>query len=229
MTAQRFAQPLTVDSQVYTATYIDANHLSISPAYVDDCTKLGGCTGRQWVVAQAGQWIGPGVQPYMEGVAGLWFHFCAIALGQDARYASNAAQCNSYMHDSVNWILNYGINPAQRGLFYGVGFGVCNPGTVANGCIDPDKPSARELTPEAMSAFVYAYQDAPSPGMLRAVDDLFAAVFAKNPGDPGYDGQFASGIDAPSGWFYLTQNPKWLGFFWGMGRGAGWLAARQDR
>jgi hypothetical protein len=31
-----------------------------------------------------------------------------------------------------------------------------------------------------------------------------------------------------SGFFWGTLNPKWLGFFWGMGRNAAWLGARQN-
>jgi hypothetical protein len=227
MTANRFAKPSTIDSRIYTATYVDSNHLNISPAYVDDCTKLGGCSGRQWVFAQGSSaWVGPGVQPYMEGVAGVWFHFCSLALAEDPQYAANASACKSYLQDTVNWIVSKGVNAGQRGLNYGVGFGVCNPGTVANGCIYPDPPAARELTPEATAAFAFAYQDAPTPGLLSAIDNLFSAMFAKYSTDPGYDSNYANGIDAPNGWFYQTQNPKWLGFFWGMGRTASWLGAR---
>jgi hypothetical protein len=81
--------------------------------------------------------------------------------------------------------------------------------------------------PEAFGAFNFAYLDNPTPTLLNQIDNLYSAQFAKNPADPGYDGYYDSGIDVPGGFFYVSQNPKWLGFFWGVGRTASWTAARK--
>jgi hypothetical protein len=60
--------------------------------------------------------------------------------------------------------------------------------------------------------------------LKTAIDNVFSANFARNPGDLGFDGTYASDLETV---FLGTNNPKWFGFFWGMGRNATYLSSRQ--
>jgi hypothetical protein len=229
----------TVDSGLYQATYVDSTHLTISPAYADNCTSSGNsCSGRTWVAAGPNVFIGFGTQPYMLGIAGHWFNQAALALSLDpTTYATELALAQSYLSDAANWVSkpaldgSGGSDPATRGALYAVGFGLCTPGNDSNGCrCGPNNPScggviaSRENVGEALGSLAIAYANAPNPSLLGALDNLFSANFARNPGDPGYDGTYASDLD---GFFLQVNNPKWFGFFWGMGRNADYLSARQ--
>jgi hypothetical protein len=223
----------TRDSVTYVATYVDSTHLQLNQPYVDACsTGTNSCSGRQWILSSNGNgsaWVGFGIQPFMLGIDGDFFLQAYYGLSADPNhaYASTAALVKGYVSDVANWIVEHGYDPATRGLRYGVGFGVCNPGTIAQGCLDDTTP-ARELTPEAMGALVSAYALAPNPTLLGSIDNLFSALYAKYRSDPGYDGTYAQDLDPlNSGYFWGTDNAKWNGFFWGMGRTAGWLSARQ--
>ena len=234
---QSMANPMdytTRDSNYYNATYVDGTHIQLDRVYGDACGSV--CSGRQWVIATGApgtQWIGFGTQPFMLGITGQFFNQSYLALSQDTQYAATAALVKSYVVDVANWLTTTGTYAPARGLWYGVGFGVCtgtNPAMLA--CYSNSSPSdingSRELSPEVLGALAMGYSYAPSAGLQAAIDNLFSAVYAKYPTDPGYDGTYAQDMDPlNSGFFWGTMNPKWLGFFWGMGRNAAWLGARQ--
>ena len=235
---QSMANPMdytTRDSNYYNATYVDGTHIQLDRVYGDTCGSV--CSGRQWVIATGApgtQWIGFGTQPFMLGITGQFFNQSYLALSQDTQYAATAALVKSYVVDVANWLTTTGTYAPARGLWYGVGFGVCtgtNPAMLA--CYSNSSPSdingSRELSPEVLGALAMGYSYAPSAGLQAAIDNLFSAVYAKYPTDPGYDGTYAQDMDPlNSGFFWGTMNPKWLGFFWGMGRNAAWLGARQS-
>jgi hypothetical protein len=229
----------TVDTNVVLATKVDASHVQLS-SYIDNCTLLGGCSGRQYVLnTDTASWNGTGVQPYMQGIAAVAFHFCYLALNMEPSYSTNANLCKFWVTGAVAWNLAHGVNSSQRALLYGVGYGQCPEldGVTYNlSCYSNANPGdlagARELIPETIGAMSWAYLDNPSPGMLAAVDNLYSAGFAKYPGNPGRDSVYDNGMDlatssSSGGSFFAGRNPKWHGFFWGVGRSASWLSARQ--
>ena len=221
----------TRDSTYYNATYVDATHIQLDRAYADNCLAgRNSCMNRQWLLGNG--WIGFGTQPFMLGIAGHAFNQAFIALSMDPQYATTAALAKSYVVDAGKWIAKStldgtgGTDPETRGAFYGVGYGVCTPGTMANSCrVDP--VASRENMGEALGLLGLAYAYAPSPALQTAIDNVFTAAYAKNPSDPGYDGTYAQELDPlNNGAFWNTNNGKWLGFFWGMGRNAAYLGVR---
>jgi hypothetical protein len=223
--------PTTRDSTYYNATYLDATHIRLDRAYVDNCLAgSNSCVNRQWMLSNG--WIGFGTQPFMLGIAGHAFNQAYIALSMDPQYATTAALAKSYVIDAGKWIAKSvldgtgGTDPATRGALYGVGYGVCTPGTMANSC-RVDAVASRENMGEALGLLGLAYLYAPSPTFQTAIDNVFSAVYAKNPSNPGYDGIYAQDLDPQNnGAFWNTNNGKWLGFFWGMGRNMVYLAVR---
>jgi hypothetical protein len=222
----------TRDAKYYNATYIDSTHIQLDRPYSDPCGNL--CSGRQWVMSTGTpgtQWIAFGVQPFMLGITGQFFNQAHIALGMDPQYSTSAALVKSYVGDAANWLSTTGTETVSRGLWYGVGFGICAQPNLSRSCYSNSDPNdyvgARELSPEVLGAMAMGYSYAPSSALQAAVDNLFSAVYAKNPSDPGYDGTYAQDMDPLNrGFFWQTLNPKWFGFFWGMGRNAAWLSTR---
>jgi hypothetical protein len=161
----------------------------------------------------------------MLGILGQFFNQAYIGLSMDPQYASTAALAKSYVVDVTNWITTKGVQPSTRGLWYGVGAGVCEaPNPTEPSCASPDAIQSRDLTPETLGTLAAGYSYNPSPALRARIDDLYSAVYAKYPTDPGYDGLYSTGIE---GYYISTQNPKWQGFFFGMGRNAAWPSARQ--
>ncbi len=233
-----FRTPSTLDPHIYQATFVDSTHITISPAYSDPCGAAhNSCSGRDFVTGNTGGWIGFGTQPFMLGIAGHWFNQAYIALSQDSHYQSEAALAFSYLLDAATWVTKStldgsgGSDPATRGALYGVGFGTCTPGTDSNGCrCGPNNGNcgsvyaSRENMGEALGALSIAYAYAPNPSLFSALDDVFSAAYAKFPGDPGYDGSYLLDLDT---FFLGTNNTKWFGFFWGMGRNSDYLSSYQ--
>jgi hypothetical protein len=200
---------------------VDSTHIQLDRPYADSCAPT--CSGRQWTVGTP--WVGFGIQPYMLGIVGQFFNQTAIALSMDSQYSGTAALAKSYVVDVANWLVKYGVQPGTRGLWYGVGYGVCagaNPTDPS--CNSGNVIAARELNPEVLSTLALAYSFSPSPALFAGVDNLFSAVYAKYPTDPGYDGTYASDMD---GWNLQTDNAKWFGFYWGVGRNDAWPSVRQ--
>jgi len=228
----------TRDSGYYNASYVDATHIRLDRGYTDNCSSgTNSCSNRQWMLSTPGTWVGYVTQPFMLGIAGHYFNQAYIALSMDPQYSATATLAKSYVVDAANWIARTaldgtgGTDPSTRGALYGVGGGVCTPGNDTNGCrCGPNSPScssaaaSRENMGEALGELSLAYLYAPTPSLQAAIDNVFSAVYAKNSTDPGYDGTYA--IDLES-WFWGSNNSKWLGFFWGMGRNLAYMSARQ--
>jgi hypothetical protein len=215
--------PATRDNGYYNATYIDSTHIQLDRPYSDACAPQ--CSGRHWAAGTS--YIGFGTQPFMLGILGEFFHLAYVALRLDAQYAMSAGLAKSYLADVTNWLTTTGVQQGRRGLWYMVGAGICggvNP-TDPN-CASPDTQQTRSLNPEALGTVALGYLDNPSPALKARIDDLYSAVYAKYPTDPGYDGIYLSSMDL-GGFNYTTENPKWQGFFYGMGRNAAWPSARQ--
>ncbi|HVO98178.1 MAG TPA: hypothetical protein VMT15_08935 [Bryobacteraceae bacterium] len=231
----------TQDSSYYIATFLDSQHAMLNTNYSGQ-----GASGRNWVLSSNGAagsgkaWIGFGTQPFMEGITGWMFQFMGLAFASGGpNYASQAAQAFGYTADIANWISKStldgtgGTDPATRGALYGVGFGICTPGASngSDGCrcasLNSNCSSAtasRENMGETLGELAQAYVNAPSTALQSAIDNVFNACYSKYPSNPGYDGTYCQDYD---GFFWLTNNGKWLGFMLGMGRNAGWPSGRQ--
>jgi hypothetical protein len=213
----------TRDSSYYNATYVDPTHIQLDRPYSEPCAPR--CSGRQWITGPT--WVGFGTQPFMLGILGQFFQQAYIALNMDPQYAATAALAKSYLIDATNWITTAGVQTSRRGLWYGVGVGVCiGPNPAEPSCASPDTGQTRSLNPEVLGTVALGYLLSPNPALKVRIDDLYSAVYAKYPADPGYDGLYLSSMDL-YGYNYTTQNPKWQGFFFGMGRNAAWPSARQ--
>jgi hypothetical protein len=235
----------TRDSTFYIATFVDGQHVTLNNNYAGATAS-----GRNWVLSSGGNvgsgqsWIGFGTQPFMEGINGWMFQFMYLAFANaGSAYASQAAQALGYTVDAASWISKStldgtgGTDPVTRGALYGVGFGLCTPGASngSDGCrcasLNSNCSSAtasRENMGEAIGELAQAYVDAPSSSLQAAIDNVFNACYSKFPTDPGYDGTYCQDYDPlNNGFFWLTNNGKWLGFMLGVGRNAGWPSGRQ--
>lgn len=212
----------TGDQTYYTATYVDATHLTISPAY-QGVTQ----SGRQWMLSPT--WVGYGTQPFILGIAGFAFRLARLAFVA-AGDTAHAATMATWIQGVGDWVesTSGGYQSARRGLWYGVGFQVCNP-PVAGGtnvCESPDGvEGTRYLNGEIMNAISTTYLLSPNGTRLTAGDNLFSAVFADTASDPGYDGTWVTELE-PTSFAFANGKSKNFGFFWGIGGATMWGAAR---
>jgi hypothetical protein len=218
----------TWDSQVYTATFVDSTHATISPQYTGPTTR-----GRFFGLSCGGgtnDWVGFITQPFMLGITAnafrLSYHALQFAGTHPPFDTATATQAKGFVADIGNWISTIGVMPASRGLKYGVGASCSWPNPTNPYCVGGTEPQVRELSPEAFSACSGAYSFFPTAGLLNNCDRLYAANMAKLPSDLYYDGIYAEDMDPETGYFWNTYNGKWFGFYFGYGRGHSWPAAR---
>jgi hypothetical protein len=177
----------------------------------------------------------------MLGITGDWFAVAKKGLDLDPRYSAESALAQSYLIDTARWISKStldgsgGAQPSSGGVFYGVKFGVCTPGTHANGCqcgsnngscatIDASRQIAGEALGDLALGVLASGND---PTLQTPATALFAACYAKYAGNPGYDGHYCSEIDPVGGFQYGTVNAKYFGFQAGIGRNASFMSAIQ--
>jgi hypothetical protein len=231
-----------VDAIVYSVTFVDASHLTISPAY-----QGATASGRFW---QYSNLNGCGVQPFMMGFNAKAMYYSYLALsGHDA---TNAARAKTILLNDVNWLVNNAFfatsaAPAEvltvNGLAYGAaGYPDCptsiftNPncsgihlaGTATTFQLEQDLQNSRYLAAETMSAYGYAYLLGPTTTIKTNADLLFGAIYGGQ-GGPASDIHFAwmeLGKPGQIGVAQLGIKPKDFGFSWGWGNGSLWPAAR---
>lgn len=226
--------PLTGDGTIYTATWVSTTQLTLDRPYegVTDTAKF-------WGLDSAGAWLGWGTQPFMMGVAarGMAYAYRALSAADDITRANGAKQA---LVNAVNWIRTHGYQPDVRGMWYGVGYGICGDPPSLSGpssCIGD-----RSLSGETMGAIADAYRVAPTSTLLNFGDNLMGAMWGKGSVGPQADGQYLSEFDA-GGWWYgpdlatcsgsnppsNCNNGKWFGFHWGFGGAPAWLGARNPQ
>jgi hypothetical protein len=223
------AAPLTNadgDSVVYGITVNSATSLTLSSAYAGAtaCTGVSG-SNRGYVMGYeeinpAGSpntngLVGWGILPYSEGMLGTGFGWAAMAM--DGYDAPSAALFRSYLDDTVQWLITYGMDPLTGGLYYGSMFPGCvppiAPGNVACGTTE-NQSQTRTLSLDVMRAFSMDYQNTGSPTVKAAADALMSQMFSKpGTGGPNPDGFYISDFDG----FFTTGGPpvgsapKWAG------------------
>ncbi|MBZ5724687.1 MAG: hypothetical protein LAP87_06785 [Acidobacteriia bacterium] len=216
----------TGDQTLYKAAYVDASHLTITPAYTGS-TNL---SGRKYMLGW--WWVGPVQQPFMIGILADALNVMQKAYtqpipGYPSGYdAGLGTTLTSWISGIATWLRTTAYDPVSKGLFYGVGGGTCNPPTRTWLCNNVYTSSqSRGLWGEAFGALSAAMTLAPTATLATFGDTVYAANFAKNAADPGYDGIYGDDLDT-GGWWATRNFAKWLGFYWGFGRSATWPAAR---
>jgi hypothetical protein len=213
------------DSVGYGVTINSATDLTLTSPYSGPtaCTGVSG-TNRGFLFGyrQGGPdsdptngFTGWGALPYMEGLLGTAFGWDAMAM--DGYDAPSAALFRKYLDDTVQWLITYGMNPSQGGLYSGTQFVGCVPPipTTNRSCNPPGAISgSRALSLDVMRAFAMDYQNTGSPVVKTAADLLMSQMFSK-PGTGGlnpdgyyisdFDGTFTSGIPP------IGSAPKWAG------------------
>jgi hypothetical protein len=189
-----------------------------------------------------GNITGAGVQPFMAGIKTLEYYF--------ARAATSGATQTAYATlatDIAGWIKANGYDPRSKGLFYGRGFGACEPAVDPPG-FNPSaftsSPSfdysvaecqygfgagavgaARALNSEAQNALRTVYEAAPTTPNRDFGDSFYGAQWGKAgfteagfPLDDGFDNEYATNSALSAG--------KWYGFQFGVGMAHQWPAVR---
>lgn len=216
------------DPQVYSATFVDANHLSLDRPYQGTSGMHG------WASVAGTGMLGWGAQPAQMGVLAFAFDLAAKALA--GAYPPGAALAQNYRLTAANWIRTYGYWPLQKGLYlYAQGINCQAPISDANSaCTGGNAPAdARALSPEALRGVMAAYASSQDSGFRDFADTLYNAMFAKPNTCTGAtpcvpDGYYVSGLDT-GGYMMTGAAPlgnAWFGMVFGFNNLSAWPAYR---
>lgn len=214
------------DPTYYTATFIDATHLTLDRPYAGTSGTHG------YMLAGANQIIGYGQEPFTLGILATAFDMAGTALaGTDP---ATSALAHSYTVTAVNWLKNTAYWPATKALYYQAGQLNCQaPISDSNtACTGGNSASqARTLSAMIMRAVGAAYAYTSDPSLLAYGDLLFSAMYSKpGTGGPNPDGSYVSDLDDTG--YYMTGTPplgsapKYFGMFFGFGDNSTWPAYR---
>jgi hypothetical protein len=174
--------------------------------------------------------VGRGTQTFMAGIKAL-----------QMRYASQVyAPYQSLDQAIAHWVGTTGFDSTgTKGIFYARVFPQCEPAVTDSGITDvglrvPDciensynagfTSEARARNSEAQNAMTVNYLGNPTMENQTLGDLFYGATF----GDPGYtpNGYFSDGLTASNLDDVSLGSYKWPGFFFGVGMGHQWPAAR---
>ena len=169
-------------------------------------------SGSAWQYAQfTGQYA---TQPFITGIGGytLWRQY----------RTTGYADALTMSQDQANFIMGYGYNPTQKGMYYMRGALNCETvtGGPSDGCAN-SQSTARFLNGETLRTMAYAYMATGNATYKTYGDKFVGAIF----GDPSCDPNCGPETDAagnddikpPNGYTYSTQRAKDFGFLFGMG------------
>jgi hypothetical protein len=215
------------DATTYTATFVDATHLTLNQPYQGNNGTHG------W--ALAGGMIGWGARPSDMGRLAAAFDLASKALaGTDA---TNSLLASNYNAAAANWIKTYGYWTLQKGLYDAV-HGVNCQAPISDGnaaCTAGNSAEqARALSAEAIRGLMAAYSSSQSTDLHDFLDGLFNAMFAKPGTCPSGssacvpDGTYLSGMDDGGSMMTATppQGNEWFGTFFGFNDLSAWSAYR---
>jgi hypothetical protein len=199
------------DKRSYFAVVNSPTQLTLNTPYEGPTAS-----GRGW---QANILVGSGTEPFMLGVVGTAFRYAYQATG-DPRLPG-------MIGNIAAWLASEGYRPSTHGLWYGRGFPNCEPVSDTNrACNGGSVEESRFLSGEVISTVSAAYAMNGNASLRAFGDKLYAAEFAKNPTDPGFDGTYVNDFDGPQSWDFQTRKAKDFGFFFGFGAGSSWPASR---
>jgi hypothetical protein len=207
-----------------TASYYGATVLSPTSIRLPRPYEGPTATGRFWTVSNQPGW---GVQPFLHGLAGRLLDLAYRATG-DAGLKQAIVQAG-------NWLVNFGVQPTVRGLYYGRYYPPCEPaGINVRWCsYDPGTAQgindARYNNSTIFGLLSVAYLYGGSASLKQASDDLAGASVGKS-GGPLADtvnGLTIWGETSPPGTLPIFRDRfKEFGQMFGVGMMPSWPAAR---
>jgi hypothetical protein len=216
------------DAGVYTATVVDATHLTLDRPY----EGASGVHGWALPDANAGL-VGYGAQPFIQGILGVAFHLAGLAIADTDPH--NSALAESYNVGIANWIRNNGYWSATKGMYFGAGFMNCQAPISDTDVFCTGGNSAGEarvLNAESLRSIMTAYAYSGDPALKAFGDTLYSAMFSKpGTGGPNPDGSYIDALNDGNGWYMIGvppigKAPKYFGMFFGFGALSGWPAYR---
>jgi hypothetical protein len=221
------------DPTTYTATYVDATHLTLNTAYE-------GTTGTHgWAISDRSYLpvVGYGQQPYAEGLISFAFDMASQAIADSDPIGS--ATYRSYNVDAANWVRTYGYRPATKGMFYFAQFVNCQyPISDSNTACTTGYTTAqsRMLGMETERGMAAAYKYNGDASLKAFVDTLYNAQWAKPTTCPSGsticvpDGSYVSDYD-DGGWNMsgtppIGDAPKYFGQAFGVSALSAWPGYR---
>lgn len=177
-------------------------------------TNYQGSTNATVLYWQFNNITGLNVSPFIHGVPALAWWWDSLGAGS-----------STLTTDISTWMRDNAIYTSKRGLYYNVGSPSCYDATMAlHWCqSDGDSDAVRTLTGEGLNSFVFGYLLSGTTSTKTAADDLFAALWGRD-GGPGTDGTYNT--LTYTSFQYGTNVAKYLGFYFGFGRGPSWPSAR---
>lgn len=190
--------------------------------------------GSETVYLYKGNLAGRGQQPYMLSMKTRQMSYAALV--DDPALAADYGALGPL---AAQWVKDYGYDPVTQGLYYGRGFGFCEPPLTApaSPLFDYRNPecnyglnpgairAARVLTAEGSNALRILYEAFPTEANREWGDRAYGSIW----GHPAYT---TGGVYSDSN-YVRDENSngalgayKWTGFFFGMGMAHQWPAAR---
>jgi len=221
-----------LESRVYYATFVDANHLILHDsngnveAYQNSgCPAPNGCT-KGWMSGDSSgvEMVGYGSQPYATGGLLPWgFNLAAQAVATYDPAASDTL--HGYAANLANWVKNDAYISAENGMAYWIGSSRCiAPLTgLTPGCTT-DTTSARQLALEPIRGLTSVYQNHPDSSTKSFIDLLYSGEW--NRSDPNHLSGYDDGGYYMSGTPPANQSSKAFGQAFGVSSLSNWPAIR---
>ena len=220
---------LAGDPSVYTATLVDATHLTLDRPYQGTSGVHG------WASATGAAMLGWGAKPSQMGLLASAFDLAAKAISDS--FPTQAALARGYNATAANWLVNYGLWPQTKGLYVAVQGVNCQP-PISDGnaaCTGGQTAGdARSLGADALRGAMTAYASSQDLRLRDAADALYNAMFAKPATCPAGstlcvpDGNYVQGLD--DGGYMMTGAPPagaaWFGRLFGFDNLSAWPAYR---
>jgi hypothetical protein len=222
------------DPATYTATYVDATHLTLDRGYEGTTGKHG------WAISDGSSGsmvVGYGQLPYMMGLISFAFDLASQAIADTDPIGS--ATYRTYNVSAANWVKTYGYRAALKGMYYFAQFVNCQaPISESNtGCTKGNAiQDMRVLGFETIRGIAAAYKYNGDASLKAFADTIYNAQWAKPATCPSGsticvpDGSYVNSYD--DGDWYMTgtppagQAPKWFGQAFGVSALSAWPAYR---
>jgi hypothetical protein len=200
------------DRTAYPCTFVNATTLKLATPYA-------GTSGSKKILIS--NIVGVGTQPFTLGVPATYLRYHYLI--------NQSPQIANALIGVTDWLMNYGFNPRNKGLFYGREFAGCEPPSkyvnCENGGYDVQDGGARFYAAEPMASWAWTYQIAPLQSRKDRGDLHYAGIFGKLGGPMAGDGYFYNEFENDG--FVVTQRKsKDFGFAFGFGFASTWPAVR---
>lgn len=201
------------ENVAYKCTWNSATQITLDRPYI-------GVTGARF--AKSNNIVGQGTQPFILGVFANYFRFHNLA--------TNTTAATNLLTGTTDWLTRFGLNPVNKGLFYGREFPGCEPPTALVNCLnggtDIGDDGARFFAAETMGAWSWSYLAAPTAARRDRGDLHYGANYGKLGGPQAAERYSYSALD-DNGFVVSTRKAKDYGFAFGFGFSSTWPAARE--